>query len=62
VAKRNYLVEGLSGAGKSAVHDELLRRGYNAISADRAWAYAIFNLRIDDDTMLGAADVDATAS
>src|SRR5918999_670014 len=39
MAKRNYLVEGLSGAGKSSVYEELVRRGYNAISTDRAWAY-----------------------
>src|SRR6202022_307471 len=39
VAKRNYLVEGLSGAGKSSVYEELIRRGYKAISTDRAWAY-----------------------
>lgn len=39
MAKRNYLVEGLSGAGKSAVYEELIRRGYKAISTDRAWAY-----------------------
>src|SRR3954452_21360025 len=39
MAKRNYLVEGLSGAGKSSVYEELIRRGYNAISTDRAWAY-----------------------
>ena len=31
MAKRNYLVEGLSGTG--------IRRGYPAISTDRAWAY-----------------------
>jgi hypothetical protein len=39
MAKRNYLVEGLSGVGKSLVYEELIRRGYTAISADRAWAY-----------------------
>jgi gluconate kinase len=39
MAKRNYLVEGLSGAGKSSVYEELIRRGYKAISSDRAWAY-----------------------
>jgi gluconate kinase len=39
MAKRNYLVEGLSGAGKSSVYEELIRRGFNAISTDRAWAY-----------------------
>jgi len=33
MAKRNYLVEGLSGVGKSSVYDELIRRGYTAISA-----------------------------
>jgi hypothetical protein len=39
VGKRNYLVEGLSGTGKSAVYEELIRRGYKAISTDRAWAF-----------------------
>ena len=39
MAKRNYLVEGLSGAGKSSVYEELIRRGYRAISTDSAWAY-----------------------
>jgi hypothetical protein len=39
MAKRNYLVEGLSGSGKSSVYEELIRRGYKAISADRAWKY-----------------------
>jgi gluconate kinase len=41
VARRNYLVEGLSGTGKSAVHDELLRRGHHAVSTDRAWAHFV---------------------
>jgi hypothetical protein len=40
VAKTNYLVEGLSGTGKSSVYDELTRRGYSALSTDRKWAYA----------------------
>ena len=39
MAKRNYLVEGLSGTGKSAVYEELIRRGYKAVSTDRAWSY-----------------------
>ena len=39
MAKRNYLVEGLSGAGKSSVYEELIRRGYKAISTDRAWKH-----------------------
>lgn len=37
MAERNYLVEGLSGVGKSSVYEELIRRGYKAISTDRAW-------------------------
>lgn len=39
VARRNYLVEGLSGTGKSSVYDELMQRGYHAVSTDRAWSY-----------------------
>ena len=39
MAERNYLVEGLSGAGKSSVYEELIRRGYPAVSTDRAWSY-----------------------
>jgi gluconate kinase len=39
MARRNYLVEGLSGAGKSSVYEELIRRGHHAISTDRAWAF-----------------------
>ena len=30
-------MDGLSGAGKSSVYEELIRRGYKAISTDRAW-------------------------
>ena len=32
---RNYLVEGVSGTGKTAVCHELVRRGYHAINGDR---------------------------
>jgi broad-specificity NMP kinase len=39
MAKRNYLVEGVSGTGKSSVCDELRRRGYKAINGDRELAY-----------------------
>ncbi len=39
MAQRNYLVEGLSGTGKSAVYEELIRRGFPAVSTDRAWAF-----------------------
>src|SRR3954464_12552946 len=36
---KNYLVEGVSGAGKTAVATELQRRGYQAIHGDRELAY-----------------------
>lgn len=52
MAKRNYLVEGLSGVGKSSVYDELVRRGYAAVSTDRAWAY-----HVDPDTGLPGGPV-----
>jgi hypothetical protein len=52
MAQRNYLVEGLSGTGKSSVYEELTRRGYWAISTDRAWAY-----NADPDTGLPGGPV-----
>jgi hypothetical protein len=36
---RNYLIEGLSGTGKTTVCDELIRRGCHAIHGDRELAY-----------------------
>ncbi|GGG19326.1 nucleoside kinase [Rhodococcoides trifolii] len=36
---RNYLIEGVSGTGKTAVCDELNRRGFRAIHGDRELAY-----------------------
>ena len=36
---RNYLIEGVSGAGKTAVAAELQQRGYHAIHGDRELAY-----------------------
>jgi hypothetical protein len=39
MGKRNYLVEGVSGSGKTSVCDELQRRGYEAIHGDRELAY-----------------------
>jgi thymidylate kinase len=52
MAKRNYLVEGLSGAGKSSVYEELIRRGHKAISTDSAWAF-----HADPDTGLPGGPV-----
>lgn len=36
---RNYLVEGVSGTGKTSVCNELQRRGFHAIHGDRELAY-----------------------
>lgn len=36
---KNYLIEGVSCAGKTTVGDELGRRGYQAIHGDRVLAY-----------------------
>ena len=36
---RNYLIDGVSCAGKTMVCDELLRRGYHTIHGDRELAY-----------------------
>lgn len=36
---RNYLIEGSSGAGKTAVGEELQRRGYHVVHGDRALKY-----------------------
>jgi len=36
---KNYLIEGVSCAGKTTVCDELLRRGYHTIHGDRELAY-----------------------
>jgi hypothetical protein len=47
---RNYLIEGVSGSGKTAVATELHRRGFQAIHGDRELAY-----RGDPDTGLPIA-------
>ena len=39
MGRRNYLIEGLSGTGKTSVCDELERRGHHAIHGDRVLAY-----------------------
>jgi len=38
MGERNYLVEGVSGAGKTTVAEELERRGYQAVHGDRVLA------------------------
>lgn len=39
MGRTNYLIEGLSGTGKTTVCDELQRRGHHAIHGDRELAY-----------------------
>ena len=39
MGKRNYLIEGVSGSGKTSVATELERRGYHVIHGDRVLAY-----------------------
>ncbi len=39
VGRKNYLIEGLSGTGKTTLCDALLACGYQAIHGDRALAY-----------------------
>ena len=39
MGKRNYLIAGVSGAGKTTVATELQRRGYQAINGDDELAY-----------------------
>src|SRR5579875_2395846 len=39
VGVRNYLIEGVSGSGKTSVCMELRRRGYHAINGDTELAY-----------------------
>ena len=48
MAQRNYLVEGLSGTGKSSVYEELIARGYKAISTDRAWKLRVGHISLWD--------------
>jgi gluconate kinase len=36
---RNYLIEGVSGSGKTTAAEELERRGYHVIHGDRKFAY-----------------------
>jgi hypothetical protein len=39
VGRTNYLVEGLSGTGKTSVAEELQRRGHHVVHGDRELAY-----------------------
>lgn len=39
MGNRNYLIEGVSGTGKTSVCHELRRRGYHALNGDRDLAY-----------------------
>jgi broad-specificity NMP kinase len=39
MGKRNYLIEGVSGTGKTSVAEELQRRGYQVLHGDRELQY-----------------------
>lgn len=39
MGKKNFLIEGVSGAGKTTVAIELEKRGYHVIHGDRELAY-----------------------
>ena len=39
MGRRNYLIEGVSGTGKTSVPEELQRRGFHVIHGDRELAY-----------------------
>ncbi|MBI2798590.1 AAA family ATPase [Candidatus Saccharibacteria bacterium] len=39
MAKYNYLIEGISGSGKSTVGEELKTKGYTVIDADKVFGY-----------------------
>jgi thymidylate kinase len=39
MGRRNFLIEGGSGTGKTSVCEELARRGYHAVHGDRELAY-----------------------
>ncbi|SIP92677.1 hypothetical protein SAMN05880590_101251 [Rhizobium sp. RU35A] len=58
---RNYLVEGVSGTGKTSVAAELQRRGYPVIHGDRELACKgdpLTGEPLDEETLLrGSADV-----
>lgn len=47
MGKRNYLIEGVSGTGKTSVCHELRQRGYAALNGDR-------DLRLNTDPTTGA--------
>jgi adenylate kinase family enzyme len=39
MGKRNYLIEGVSGTGKTSVAEELQRCGYHVLHGDRELKY-----------------------
>ena len=51
---KNYLIEGVSCAGKTSVCNELQRRGYHAIHGDRE--FASWGDRRSGETVAGRAD------
>src|ERR1700761_9435973 len=65
MGRRNYLIDGVSGTGKTAVCHELRRRGHAALNGDRDLAYQgdpATGVRLADgglrDAGLGDADAE----
>jgi hypothetical protein len=64
MGRRNYLIEGVSGAGKTAVCHELRRRGHAAINGDRELAYQgdpATGARLDGEALGALGGGDAAA-
>lgn len=58
MGKRNYLIEGVSGAGKTAVCHELRRRGFHAINGDRELRQGDPEMDMDDRALSPLWDVE----
>lgn len=59
---RNWLIEGVSGTGKTAVCHELRRRGFHAINADRNLAYQGDPTTGEPFDLFGARDADTESA
>jgi broad-specificity NMP kinase len=58
---RNFLIDGVSGAGKTTVAEELERRGYHVLHGDRTLAYTGDPLTGERLEPRGRADAEAIA-
>lgn len=56
MGKKNYLIEGVSGAGKTTVANELEKRGYHVVHGDRETMMK----RVNERVAIDPTDFDAT--